>query len=128
METLRSKACFISYAIENVLTMEQIVELISALRDMATAMLEEHIIINEDYLVSIFQYFHCLIIEYYPEHMHRPDLCQLIEALLKENASLYQALFPHAQRSRRGQAIRATQPEEEKKKEELRGVLDYLAE
>ena len=61
---------------------------------MATAMLEEHIIINQGYLVAIFQFFHSLIVDFFPATMEHMEMCQLIESLLKERASLYQAIFP----------------------------------
>ena len=61
---------------------------------MAEAMLEEQIIMDMDYLVAIFRFFHVLIVEFYGRLIERLDMCQLVNVLLNDNANLYQAIFP----------------------------------
>ena len=82
------------YAIENLLTAEQSAEFIMNLRKAAVAMLEETILMESSYVVAIFQYFHALIVKLYAPLIERVDMCQLVEQLLRDRASLYQAIFP----------------------------------
>ena len=59
-------------------------------------------------MLAIFQYFHSLIVDYFPHQMHRFEMCQLVESLLKDRASLYQTIFPQVQKSSRRTAVART--------------------
>lgn len=64
-------------------------EMIRAFQAMADAMLEEHIIMDNEYLVAIFRFFHVLIADFFGPLIHRVDVCCLINAVLNESANLY---------------------------------------
>ena len=94
MTTLQEANQYIVHAIKNVLTAEHSAELIKAFKDMADAMLNEQIIMDTTYLVTIFNFFHSLIVDYYGPLIERLDVCQLIDEVFNDRANLYQAIFP----------------------------------
>ena len=69
-------------------------DLIIAFRQMAEAMLDEHIIMDKEYVVAIFKLFHALTTLFYGPLMTRLDACQLIDTCWNDAANLYQAIFP----------------------------------
>ena len=80
----------------NVLTRDEelCAEMIRAYHSMAEAMLTEQIIMDMDYLVAIFRFFHVLIVEFYGPLIDRLDMCQLSHILLNDGTNLYQAISP----------------------------------
>ena len=94
VDTLNRTSKYIISAVKNVLTAEHSAELIKAFSDMALSMLNEQIIMDPSYLVSIFKFFHSLIVEFYSPLVERLDLCELVDAILNVSANLYQAIFP----------------------------------
>ena len=75
----------------NVLTRDEelCAEMIRAYHSMAEAMLTEQIIMDMDYLVAIFRFFHVLIVEFYGPLIDRLDMCQLGHILLNDGTNLY---------------------------------------
>lgn len=108
---------------------ELCVDLISAFRQMAEAMLDENIIISKEYLVAIFKFFNALTALYWGPLMARLDMCQLIDLCWNDGANLYQAMFPkQLKRNRLGGAAKSAQDQQdEKKREDLRDALNFEA-
>ena len=131
VKTLQDANQYIVQAIKNVLTAEHSAELIKAFKDMALAMLNEQIIMDTSYLVTIFNFFHSLIVDYYGPLIERMDVCQLIDEVFNDRANLYQAIFPVQNRhSRRNGGSSSTNKQgngaqEDKKREDMRENLNF---